>query len=529
VKILFVQRIVEFIDPMNVQLLSALAKREGHQTYLTILEEDDFEADLKRIKPDLVALSAITGEQAFMLEAATVAKKYSQNIGTILGGAYTTFYPDIIEAEPLDAIGVGECDDAWVDFLRAYEAGHRFDSIPNIYTKHNWFERWKVASSAERGASLRNRVTFLDDLPFLDRGLVYDKCELGNFPMRTIMSSRGCPFKCTYCFEPKFNQLYKGKGPIYNRYSPQRLCEELSELKRRWPTQFIKFYDDMFVVNRKVDDWLAEFVEIYPKKVGLPFFCLTRCDVLTEENLLALKKAGLHSITMSIEHGNEYIRNKIIRRTMSQEQIEEAFALCEREGIKTFANTILAVPVTKEVMAAHGKKTAIEYDIESLDLNLRCKVTFGEFSPIYPYPGTDLYEYVRKNGFFDNDFDSLHFSYQSQSPMNCFTESEKLMQNNLSLLGTVCLLFPRMRNLIVNHLIRYPLTKLYFLLYFLAKGYLMTFKIYPIRLSVASLLRTVMRSTRIEFRKHAPGKRLYKRTVKMEHSTPKMLGGLPQG
>jgi hypothetical protein len=61
----------------------------------------------------------------------------------------------------------------------------------------------------------------------------------------------------------------------------------------------------MFILNRRVDSWLEEFAEVYPREVGLPFFCLTRCNMLTEENLRALKRAGLHSLTMSIKAGND--------------------------------------------------------------------------------------------------------------------------------------------------------------------------------------------------------------------------------
>jgi len=77
----------------------------------------------------------------------------------------------------------------------------------------------------------RPRRTVLDDLPFYDRELVYRKTHLERFPLRSFMSSRGCPYQCTYCFEPKFNVMYAGKGPIFNRYSVARLCAELKELK----------------------------------------------------------------------------------------------------------------------------------------------------------------------------------------------------------------------------------------------------------------------------------------------------------
>ena len=65
--------------------------------------------------------------------------------------------------------------------------------------------------------------------------------------MRSFMMRQpGCPFICTYCFNAKFNQLYRGKGKTVNRYSVDRMLLELEDMVRRYPTQFIKFYDDVF-------------------------------------------------------------------------------------------------------------------------------------------------------------------------------------------------------------------------------------------------------------------------------------------
>ena len=117
-----------------------------------------------------------------------------------------------------------------------------------------------------------------------------------------------------------------------------------------------------------------------------------------------MKRAGLHSLTMSIEAGNEYVRNTIVKRHMKQAQIEAAYDLCWENEVVTFANTILGIPVRKDVMAQQGK-TAIDYDIESLDINIRCRVTYADFPVLHPYPGCELSEYAVKNGFFDGDFD----------------------------------------------------------------------------------------------------------------------------
>lgn len=527
-KIMFVERIVEYIDPMNVELLSALARRGGHATFLCILQEDDLEQELRRIKPDVVAFSAKTGEHSIYLEAARAVKRFSKSILTVMGGPHCTFFPEIIEEESIDVVGSGECDYAWPLLLDAYQSNRSMDAIPNIFTKGNWFGGFKAMSPDQRRHHLGPRVSDLDGLPFLDRELVYRRTHLRDFPMRSHMTSRGCPFECTYCFEPRFNLLYQGKGKVYQRYSVQRLCEELKEMKERWPTQFIKFYDDMFFVQKTVDPWLEEFAEVYPREVGLPFFCLTRCNVLTEAHVSLLKRAGLHSMTMSIEAGDDYIRDRVIKRHMTRTEILHAFHLCEKYGIVTFANTILGIPVRPEIMKAQGK-TAIDYDIESLDLNIESKVVFGEFTTAFPYPGCELADYVTENGWFKKeDFDQLHTSYQSESPFNCFTEKEKLQMNNLSLLGTVCLVLPSLRNVTVNHLINWRLTRLYFLFYYLTKGYLTTFKVYPMNLAFLNVLRNIVRSFRIEAHKHAPGKHIYRKTKIRASTTTPMLGGAPK-
>jgi len=548
-KVLFVERDIEYIDPMNVMLLSALARQGGHATFLTILSADDLEADLKRIKPDVVAFSAKTGEHTTYIRANDAVKKYSPSIFTIMGGPHPTFFPGLIQTHTFDAVGVGECDDGWRELLAALAAGRSIDAIPNIVTRANARKVLRVRKKAPElvqlaGAAasarpeydleidpehLRPRKTVLDDLPFYDREIVYAKTHLRHFPLRSFMSSRGCPYQCTYCFEPKFNIMYAGKGPIYNRYSVKRLCAELQELVERWPTQFIKFYDDMFILDRKVDPWLEEFAEVYPREVGLPFFCLTRANVLTEENLAAMKRAGLHSLTMSIEAGNEYVRNTIVKRHMKHDQILKAYELCYREGVVTFANTILGIPVRQDVMDAQGK-TPIDYDIESLDINIRCRVTYADFPVLHPYPGCELTEYAVKNGFFDGDFDKLFFSYQAESPFSCFDSKTALQQKNLSLLGPVCVMFPTarwLRNLTVRVLIRLPLTKLYFFPWYLAKGYLNIFRVYPLKLSLPSLVRNVAYSIRREWRKRSPNKLMYRKQIRLDRPDLQTLGGPP--
>lgn len=481
-KVLFVVQHIDYIDPMGIMLLSALAKKEGCETFLHILSDSDIIEKVRKVQPDIVAYSAKTGEHKYYLEANRQIKKSFPNTFSIIGGPHPTFFPEMVNEEGVDAVCVGEGDLAWPEFLNAYKNNKSVDGIANIYTKKDFLDG--------KQPEIRPKNSDLDSLPFLDRELVYKETSvLTNFPLRSFMSGRGCPNLCTYCFNHIYNQIYRGKGKICDRFSVDRLCAELKEMKQKHPTQLIKFYDDVFVFRE--DEWLDEFVEKYPREVGLPFTFLTRADYLTEPMLLRLKKAGMASISMSIEAGNEEISNKILKRNMTNEQILKAFLLCYKHKVPTFCNTIFAIPGTK-----------IENDIESLDINLKSKVTFGEFPIFFPYPKTELGEYAVRKGYFDGDFDNLHMSYQSGSPLSCFTKKEKLMQENLSLLGTVVLMFPRTRNVVVNHLIKWPFTKLYFIPYYFVKAYLNKYKIYPMKFSFKDVVGNFIYSFKLERFKH---------------------------
>lgn len=481
-KILFVIKDVEYIDPMGIMLLSALAREQGHSTALSVLADGDLEKTVRRLAPDVAAFSAKTGEHKYYIAANKLIKEISPGTFTVIGGPHATFFPELITKHPFDALCIGEGDDAWPELLDAVQRGVGIDDIPNIVTRNN-------IGSASPAAAIRPRRRVLDDLPFLDRELVYSSTRLGRFPMRSFMVGRGCPYKCTYCFNHRYNALYKGKGPTLARMSVGRVIAELKELKSRYPTQFIKFYDDIFVF--KDDDWLDEFSTRFAREIGLPFHCLMRANLLTEPILMKLKKAGLASISMSIESGNDHVRNDILKRDMDRETMRRAFDLCSTHSVPTFSNTIFAIP-----------GTTIQEDIESLDMNIEYKVTFGEFPLFFPYPKTELAEYAIEHGYFDGDFDKLHMSYQSMSPLSGFSAKEKLMQRNLSLLATVCLWRPSLRNIVVNRLIKLPLTGLYFIMYFLVKAYTIKTRIYPMKFTMVNTIRGIYDSFVLERFKH---------------------------
>lgn len=478
-RILFVEIYVKTTEPMGVMLLSALAKREGHQTFLYILLQGNLREALEKIKPDIVAYSAMTGDHPYFLEANKIVKNYDKSIFTIMGGKHPTFFPEILHASDLDAICIGEGDDAWPELLNVLENKGDINNIPNIMTREN-----------SVNFKLRDRCANLDNLPFLDYDICYRNMPVGKMLKRTMMTSRGCPYSCTYCFNHIYNKMYRGRGPVVARQSVERVIGEAKYLISRWPTKFIKFYDDDFVL--KLDDWLREFSERWPEEIGLPFHCLLRANVIAREPeaLVLLKKAGIKSVMMSVESGNDYVRNHLFKRHMSKDQLRQAFKSCWDLGIHTFSLAILGVPVSKTEEREFNLPNSLGRDIESLDINLEIRSTLAEYPILVPYPKTEIGEYCRKNEFFDGNFDNFTVSYQSKSLLTCFTSKEKMIQQNLFMLGSILQFFAGSKNgfmrmlvtplrwLVINCLIKLPLGKFYLIFYVLTVNYLYQAKLY---------------------------------------------------
>jgi hypothetical protein len=263
------------------------------------------------------------------------------------------------------------------------------------------------------------------------------------------------------------------------------MIEEVGRVKAKYPMDCVKFYDDVF--SYRVDEWLEQFAVKYRNRIGLPFHCLTRADLMTEDMAKLLKEAGCYSISMSIEAGNAKFRSEVLSRDMNQEQIIRAFDICRKYGINTFSNNILGLPYA-----------TVENEMETIDLNIRARVSYVEFPIFHPYPLTELGDYCIEKGIYQPDYSGLHMSYMNKSPLSCFSEKEKNVQRNLSTLGPIVVHFPFLRWVIVKWLIHIPYNKFFFFLYYVNKGYLNKTKIYPMKLGLRGLWNSMRKSWKLE-------------------------------
>jgi radical SAM superfamily enzyme YgiQ (UPF0313 family) len=336
--------------------------------------------ELEAFDPDIVAFTSVSSQFHFVTQISEGIKSRRPDTIVVCGGTHTTIYPDcIVETDSLDGIFVGECEQAFPQFVGMVENGEDYHSCPNFaYNKD--------------GELVRNPqiplVKNLDELPFPDK-TVYPYLETvelcGTAP---FFFSRGCPFTCTYCSNHAIARA-NGMPKSITRYrSPESsICEIEAVLKEFPQIKALDIADDIFGINKK---WRREFLKLYVERINMPFMCLLRADVITDEFLTMLKEAGCFWIQLGLESGNEYIRNEVMGRNMSQELIIKACDMIADHGMKASTLNIIGAPGETEEMLW-----------DTINLNRRIKPANSGVNIFYPYKGTALGDKCFEEGLVD--------------------------------------------------------------------------------------------------------------------------------
>jgi len=468
--------IVKQIDnePQGILLISSLVKQAGHRTSLVVATEEDPIEAVRRLKPDVVGYTVYTGTHGYYLDVNRKIKA-ERDVFSIFGGPHPTFFPEMINEPGVDAICIGEGEYATLDLLNALEAGRPVTGIENWHVK---------VESQVHCNPLRPLLSEaqLDALPFPDRALLYEAHPASKRTgIRPVITGRGCPYDCAFCFNKAFADLYSG-GKRSRQRSPERVLEEIRHVRDEFGLDFLTIMDDTFIVNIK---WLRRFLPRYRDEIGIPWWCQVRANLITEPMVELLREGGCVSVSYGLEAGNDRLRNEILNRRMSREQIIKASRLLREAGIKFSTNNMLGLPTG-----------SLETDFETLDLNIQCRPAYANVFLFQPYPKTQLGEQALALGMMDGTFDDLTGSVSDSTVIKFGDAAEKRQIENLQKLFALTVEFPWLRPL-TRQLIKLPPNPVFWLIYKLWKGFALGRRLFPMKMTPGMYVRNAWNYMRI--------------------------------
>jgi len=343
-----------------------------------------------RFRPDLIAFSIITN---LYIPIKNLAKKFKQvlpDVPIICGGIHPTSLPEeTIKQDCFDMLCLGEGEGAMEDLLQRMREKRSYNDVKNLWVKD--------ASGHIHKNDKRPLIRPLESLPAPDKTLFAKYGALTSRIM--IMTTRGCPFACTFCVNSFRNATYAGEVYLRQR-SVKHVIDDLKKLVKTYKPEYIKFEDDVFAFNQK---WLNEFKVAYRKHINIPFRCTITPSTAKDEILQSLKEAGCELVCMGVQSGNEKIRTKLLHRRHTDEIIIAAAQKIKKHGIKLQADFIFGFPEeTPEDMWS------------SYELNEKLDAYNTSSYVFYPYPKTALADYSLKHGFLTKeDYDKIKEGYGS--------------------------------------------------------------------------------------------------------------------
>lgn len=388
--------VAPFEPPLGLAYVAAYAKRQGHDVSLLdmqvlMMDSSALHAHLSEQRPDIVGITAMTPTLPEALRVAKVARQALADTQIVLGGVHPTLDPESVLADPN------------VDFVIRGEGERVLDQLINSLSGRG------VALASIDGLCFRGEndthivpkalpIRDLDALPGADysafpveRYIEHNELLRGIRGVSMIVS-RGCPFSCTFCaVQQTMSRLWRIK-------SASQVVDEIVALRDRYGINGVWFKDSIF--NMK-PAWTREFCELMiERKVGVEWQANTRIDLLKEDELVLMKRAGLTQIDLGIESGSPKSLLRL-HKQITVEQIREKVQLAKR-FVRVFGFFMIGIPGETE----EDVEQTFEF-AKTLDLD---RWSWSIYSPL---PGSPLYDELTREGRVKPialDFTNIHFT-----------------------------------------------------------------------------------------------------------------------
>ena len=389
----------------GIASLSAVLKKNGYQTDLFLVEDlKDVELLDKHIKdtnPQIVAFS-VTSVQYPGIEWITKhLKKKFKDLFIIAGGVHCSLGPHlVIKNKAIDAVCIGEGETALLNLVEKMKNGKSIKKIDNLWIRDN-------------GRVIRNKILEphdINQLPSPDKD-IFHQSSLGYYmgPIwlkkglkgGTFLMSRGCVFNCSYCASPALNQKFDNK--YYRLMDPKKGIEQIKAAVKKFNYDYLIFVDDTFTINKI---WVKDFLKLYQKEVGLPFNVQTRINTYDYELMKLIKKAGGYMVVVGVESGDEKVRELVLNRRMTDEQIKKGIKWIKKAKMKVGTYNMMGLPTE-----------TIEDFKKTLFLNVEIESDFPYIFIFYPYENTKIYRMCQEKGWLLKDLPK-DFVAREDTPLN---------------------------------------------------------------------------------------------------------------
>ncbi|MFZ5366473.1 MAG: B12-binding domain-containing radical SAM protein [Patescibacteria group bacterium] len=382
--------------PLGIGYLGAVLEKEGFEVRIFDapplkwgIRKIVFEAE--KFSPDFIGLSVSTADFNKAVKLGKALKK-SLSSPIIIGGSHITALPDEMKRFSCFDIGViGEGEETIVELIKALKKERMSPPSPRLRrVKGIVFREGKRVIKTSPRLYIEN----LDSLPFPARHLMPalssyhpTPATFKKFPVGTMITSRGCPYRCTFCFRGVFGNRWRFR-------SPENVVSEMEVLISKFGAKEIRIWDDTFNADPERVKTICRLM--IKRGLRFPWTCLARVDRIDRQMLALMKRAGCWQISYGIESGNEKIL-ATINKGITKKMVKKAIEVTYQVGIRSLGFFILGLPGETE----QTLRETIEF-AKSLPLEA------ANFTIATPYPGTDLWFQAKKEGFLKNvSYDKL--------------------------------------------------------------------------------------------------------------------------